>query len=134
MGRVSLALVIGIAVGMIGTQLWGAQHERVKRTVLMTRDLDGLEGHEGRMYITEIAPESATGKHHHSAHEFGYILAGFGIFTVEGHQPITLQPGGILHIGLRQPHNIENISKTVPLRMLVVAFAEKGQPLVEPVK
>jgi hypothetical protein len=43
-----LTLATGIAVGMIGNQLLSAQHEPVKREVLLKTDLAGIEGKEAR--------------------------------------------------------------------------------------
>ena len=42
----TLALAVGIALGLIGSQVLDAQQMPIKRTVLLKTDLPGIEGKE----------------------------------------------------------------------------------------
>ena len=129
-----LAFAAGIAVGTIGHQLVGAQHEPVKRQVLLKTDLAGVDGKEGIVVLAEIAPGATTGKHYHPAHEFAYVLEGSLTLEVQGKPPITLKPGGINHQPPRQVHEGKNTSRTDPVKILAFYLSEKDQPLTSPVK
>ncbi|MCZ7625038.1 MAG: hypothetical protein M5R38_03690 [Candidatus Methylomirabilis sp.] len=52
----TLILTIGIAVGVIGTQVVNAQQDPMKRTVLIKTDLTGIEGKEAALVLVEFAP------------------------------------------------------------------------------
>jgi quercetin dioxygenase-like cupin family protein len=80
----SVIFAVGIAVGALGVQSLNAYLEPVKRTMLIKTDLAGEEGKEGGMWLTEIAPGKASGKHYHPVHEFIYVIEGAGRFEVEG--------------------------------------------------
>ena len=61
----ALALVVGIVMGVVENQFLNAQQQPVKRTELLRTDLPGIEGKEGIVYIAELAPGAAAGKHSH---------------------------------------------------------------------
>ncbi len=66
MKRTALLLgltVLGVAVGVIGTQVLHAQQEPVKRTVLLTADLAGIAGKRAAVWRGEFAPGASGGKH-----------------------------------------------------------------------
>ncbi len=71
---------VGIAIGAIGIRVLGAQPELVRCTVLLRTELAGMEGQEGGVWLIEIAPGAATGKHYHPGHEFVYALKASGNF------------------------------------------------------
>src|SRR5215831_1575464 len=60
----------GIVLGALGDRFLSAQQPSVKRTELLKADLDGMAGKEGIMYIAELAPGAAAGKHFHPGPEF----------------------------------------------------------------
>jgi quercetin dioxygenase-like cupin family protein len=129
-----LTLATGIAVGIIGDQLLGAQHEAVKRQVLLTTDLAGIDGKEGIMVLAEIAPGATTGKHYHPGHEFAYVLEGSLTLEVPGKPPVTFKVGDSVYQPPRQVHEGKNASMTDPVKILALYLSEKGQPLTSPVK
>ncbi len=127
-----LTSALGIAVGVLGTQVLNAQQEN---TVLLKTELAGIEGKEGTMSIhPELAPGAASGKHTHPGDQFVYILEGSGTLEVEGKSPVSLEPGVTYHVAPQQVHEVKNASDTAPLKGLGVLIAEKGQPLVVPAK
>jgi quercetin dioxygenase-like cupin family protein len=135
----AVALALGIAVGMIGSQVLNAQQEPVTRTVLLKTDLAGIEGKEANMFLANIAPGAATPKHYHPGHEFAYVLEGSGILEEEGKAPVTLKPEVFFYLRSSSEkaeyvHAAKNTSATDPLKILAVLITEKGQPLAVPVK
>lgn len=129
-----VTFAVGIAVGALGVQSLHAYLEPVKRTMLITTDLAGEAGKEGGMWLTEIAPGKASGKHYHPVHEFIYVLEGEGQFEVEGKPPVIMQAGEAVYLAPGQVHNTTNTSTTAPAKALVVYVGEKGRPLVVPMK
>ena len=74
---ITLVLVIGIAIGMIGTQLIIAQPPP-KSPVLLRTDLSGIEGKEGVILLSGIAPGAVSPKHLGRRKEWGGFLKGPG--------------------------------------------------------
>ncbi len=126
-----LTLVVAIAVGVLGNQLLNAAQDPVKRTELLKAD---LEGKDAVINNVELAPGAASGKHYHPGHEFVYLLEGSGTLEVEGKPPSTVKAGETFHLMPKQVHNVKNTSTTAPLKALVFAVFEKGQPPVTPVQ
>jgi len=129
----SVIFAVGIAIGVLGAQVLSAQQEAIKRTVLLKTDLAGIEGKEGVIIRVELAAGAAAGKHYHPGHELVYILQGSGTFEAEGKPPRAVKAGDTLYVTPKLIHDVKNTGKT-PVKALVVAIAEKGQPLTVPVK
>jgi quercetin dioxygenase-like cupin family protein len=130
----TIALGVGIALGMIGSQVLNAQQEPIKRTVLLKTDLPGIEGKEALVDHVELAPGVAGGKHYHPGNVFIYILEGSGILEIEGKPAVTQKAGSMFHEPPKQVQIFKNASKTAPVKLLVIFISEKGQPLTVPVK
>ena len=124
----TLAVVVGIVVGMIGNHLLIAQPEPVKRTVLLRTDLAGIEGKEGLVYIIEVAPGATVPKHFHPGHELAYLLEGSLTLEVEGKPAATLKAGDANHLPSKVVHSGKNASTTAPAKFVVFGLYEKGQP------
>ena len=65
-----LTLAVGIAFGAFGQRFLSAQQSSIKRTELMKTAIAGMEGKEAVMYIAELPPGAAAGKHTHPGEEF----------------------------------------------------------------
>ena len=134
----TVALVVGMAIGAVGNQVLSAQ-EGLKRTVILKKDLEGLPGKEGTMFTAEYTPGARSGKHYHPGHEFIYVIEGRGVMEEAGKPPVEMKPGVGLFF-LSDPnkptyvHEARNLSNTDPMKLLVVLVTEKGQPLAYPVK
>jgi len=128
------ALVAGVLVGALGTQILNAQQPPFKRTVLLKTDLTGLEGKEGVVVLVELAAGASSGKHYHPGHEVNYILEGTGTLELEGKPSVTLKPGVTNHIQAKQVHDVTNTGASETLKLVAFFIAEKGQPLAVPVK
>ena len=129
----ALTLAVGIAAGMIGDRMLSAQQPEIKRTVLLRTDLPGVEGKEAVVFIAEIPPGVATGKHRHPGNELIYVLEGSYILEVDGKGPIPLKAGDARHAPLGEVHAAKSFGSPQASKVLVVLITEKGQPLAIPV-
>ena len=131
-----LTLAVGIALGMIGTQLLNAQQkqEPIKRTVLLKTDLQGYEGQVGYQVMVDIAPGAKVSKHYHPGPVFVYVLSGGGTWQPVGNgaPAKTLKPGSTLYIEPKQVH--EEVAGPSGEKVIAVFIAPKGMPLTIPVK
>ena len=125
---------MGIAIGRIVSQVLNAQQQAVKSTVLLKAALVGMEGKEGVIVSTEVAPGGLAKKHYHPGHHFSYILEGSMIMEVEGKPPVTYKPGDTFYLPPKQVHYANNVSTTAPVKVLGFSIEDKGQPLAVPVK
>ena len=75
-GVLVITLSVGAALGAIGNHIMAAQQASERRTVLLTTDLDGIEGYELRMWRTDIGPGVVGAKHYHPGTECLYVLEG----------------------------------------------------------
>lgn len=130
----TLTLTVGIALGVIGTQVLNAQQAPMKRTVLIKTDLAGIEGKEAVLALVEFAPGAATDPHYHPGEELAYLLEGSISFEAQGKPPITFKPGDTFHQPPKQVHRVKNFSATTPAKALTFTIADKGQPATVPVK
>jgi quercetin dioxygenase-like cupin family protein len=122
-------LAVGIALGMVGSQVLHAQQEPVKRTVLLKSDLEGIEGKEAVLFLAELAPGAVGGKHYHPGTELFYALEGAFTHEPDGKPPVTLKAGQAGTNPHKNVHYIKNASLTEPARVLGCLIADKGQPL-----
>jgi quercetin dioxygenase-like cupin family protein len=131
---IGFAFVVGIGMGMFASQVLHAQQEPVKSTVLLTKDLSGIEGKEAAVAVIDLAPGAVTGKHFHSAHEFVYVLEGVLTLTVEGQVAVTYKAGEMFHQPPKQIHTGKNGSTTTPAKVLQFLILDKGHPPAVPLK
>jgi quercetin dioxygenase-like cupin family protein len=130
---VSLAMfALGMLTGALVHQTATAQHSSVKVNELTKAEL-AVTGKEASIFLVEIAPGGAVGKHYHPGDAFGYVLEGAMTLEIEGKSPITLQAGQSGHVAPKTVHDDKNNGKA-PLRFLVFHVADKGQPLAVSVK
>lgn len=125
----SLTLVVGILLGMIGVQVLNAQQTPLKVALLLQTDVVGMEGKEVVVQLSEFAPGAKSGKHSHPGHEVAYVLEGSTIREIEGRPPTPAKSGDIFYIPARVVHETKNASATDPLKLLVFRIHEKGQPI-----
>ena len=130
MARVSLlTLVIGIAPCVTADETANAQQPAITRTELLKTDLAGMEGKEAHMWVAEIAPGAATGKHSHPTPRFVYVIEGSVVLEIEGKSPQTFKAGEGFQEMPDVVHNFRNASTTEPAKALGFQIAGKGQPL-----
>ena len=124
----------GTAAGLIAERVLSAQPETVKRTVLLKTDLEGVQGKEAHTFVIELAPGAATGRHYHPGHEIAYVLEGVASVHLDGKTTTTQKRGSVIHLTPKLVHDVKNQSKSEPMKAVVFALYEKGQPAVTAVK
>jgi len=130
----TITLVVGISVGLLGHQVLIAQQAPVTRTILQQKDLEGVAGREVIMFRAELAPGAALGRHYHPGPEFFYVMEGTLTFEPEGQPPVTLKAGDSGYSPAGLIHNARNASTEAPAKLIGFWIPEKGQPLVTPAK
>ena len=128
---VSVAVVFGIAVGLVGTQVLAGKEELAKGTILQRAELAGVKGKEAVLALRELPPGKESGKHTQSGTEVVYVLDGSMALEVQGKPPLTLKPGDSFQTGPRQVHNVKNASTTAPAKVIVFYVVEKGRALAD---
>jgi quercetin dioxygenase-like cupin family protein len=110
------------------------QEEPIKRTVLFRGDLEGAPGKEIVIFIADLAPGAVGAKHYHPGPEFFYVLEGTLAHEPEGGSVHTMKTGAFGSNPNKGIHTIRNPSTTERARAIDFLIAEKGQPIVVPVK
>jgi quercetin dioxygenase-like cupin family protein len=126
--RLMAVLVIGIALGALGTRALDAQPTGITRAMLIKTDLTGVEGKEVLMGTAELAPGVAAGRHFHHGIEVGYVLEGTALLEVEGQPPRTLKVGDSYQVPATTPHDARNTGGGAA-KVLAVWVVDKGKPL-----
>lgn len=130
-------LIVGVAAGFAADRLLHAeqQQEAIQYTSMLRTELEGVAGKEAEVFLIEMAPGAATGRHSHPGSEMAYILEGTA--AVEGGRnnvPFLQQRGTVVYLAPNQVHEIKNPSKTDPLKAVVFGLYDKGKPKTAPVK
>jgi quercetin dioxygenase-like cupin family protein len=123
------ALIAGIALCLIGTQIGDAQQPPIKRTDLLETNLAELGDKQMHVWVADIAPGAATGRHSHPTPRFVYVLEGAVVLEMDGNPPQTFKTGQAFMEPANAVHNFRNASTTEPAKALGFQYAGKGQPL-----
>src|SRR5215467_10529202 len=111
-----------------------ALEEPIKRTVLFRGNLEGVEGKEIVIFIAELAPGAVGSKHYHPGPEFFYVLEGTLAHEPEGGSAHMMKAGAFGSNPNKGIHLIKNPTATERARVIDFLVAEKGQPIVIPVR
>lgn len=118
----------------IGWSIATAKDPTITRTEKLRSDLAGIAGKESVIYIADLDPGAAGGKHTHYGDEFVYVLDGEIIVEPVGQPALALKAGDTGHFTPDIVHAARNASDSVPAKVLVMLVVEKGKPLAEPAK
>lgn len=124
-----LVLVVGVALGLFGGRMLGAQEALKQGTILDRTALSGSKGSEAILVLRELPPGGESGRHTQRGTEIVYILDGSVTLEVKGKPPVTLNAGQAFHTTAGQVHNVKNASTTAPGKALAFYIAKKGTPL-----
>jgi len=111
-----------------------AQDEPIKRTVLFRGDLEGAPDKELVVFVADLAPGAVGAKHYHPGPEFFYVLEGTLAHEPDGGSIHIMKTGAFGSNPNKGVHVIKNPSTTERARAIDFLVAEKGQPIVVPVK
>ena len=126
---VALCLLVGVVLGSVGGQPLGAQQRPIKRTDLLKAELTEMKDSEMHVWVADVAPNAATGRHVHPTPRFVYVLEGAVVLEVEGKPVQTFKAGQAFVEMPNQVHNFRNASTTEPAKALGFQYAAEGQPL-----
>ena len=129
-----ITAAFAIIVGEAAVTVSNAEDQPITRTELLRSDLAGIEGKETVIYVADLKPGAAGGKHRHFGDEFVYILEGELIVEPVGKEPITLKVGDVGHLAPDVVHAARNGSQSETAKVLVILVVDKGKPLTEAVK
>jgi quercetin dioxygenase-like cupin family protein len=125
------AAVLAAGLGADGLR---AEDQPITRTQLLKADLTDIAGKETVIYIADLKPGAAGGKHTHYGDEFVYVLEGEIVVEPAGKAPIRLKAGETGHFTPDVVHAAKNGSDSAPAKVLVFLVVEKGKPLAEAAK
>jgi quercetin dioxygenase-like cupin family protein len=125
------ALILIAAIGScpICGQIAVAQQQPIKRTDLLKTNLADLDGKDMHVWVADIAPGAATGRHVHPTPRFVYVLEGAVVLELEGKPAQTFRAGQAFVEMPGERHNFRNASATEPAKALGFQYAGKDQPL-----
>ena len=126
---VSVLLVVGMAVGVLGSRMLSAQEQLRKGTILQRAELPGVKGKEAILVLRDLPPGAESGKHMQSGNEIVYVLEGAVILEMQGKPPMTLKAGEAFQTKPGEVHNVKNASPTAPGKALAFYVAKKGTSL-----
>ena len=151
MQRVGLILgvtcAVSIACSVIGQPWLSAHQPSIKRTIVLQTAIAGQKvpmwvmgqddtvvrvatTQEAHMWIAELAPGAATGKHAHVTPRFIYVLEGAVTLDIEGQAPQTFKAGEGFQETPEVVHDVRNASTTAPAKALGFLIAGQGQPIL----
>src|SRR5262245_9405669 len=125
-----ITVVVGLAAGAILAQSnppgsASTQNELIKRTVLLRGDLEGAPGKEIVVFVADLAPGAAGGKHYHPGPEFFYVLEGTLAHEPEGGSLHMMKTGAFGSNPNKGIHLIKNPRDTEQARPVDFRIAEK---------
>ena len=97
-------------------------------------DLEGTPGKEIVIFIADLAPGAVGARHYHPGPEFFYVLEGTLAHELEGGSAHMMGTGTFGSNPNKGVHIIKNPSVTERAKPIDFLVAEKGQPIVIPVK
>src|SRR3972149_9005211 len=128
---ISVALIIGMAIGVMGTQVLAGKEELAQGKELQRATLAGAKGKEAVLVLRELPPGKESGKHSQSGTEVVYVLEGSVTLEVQGKPPITLKAGDSFQTGPRHVDTVSDASTTAPGKALAFYVVEKGKALAD---
>ena len=123
------ALALSLSLTLFTAGSAPAEDAPIVRREILKTELQGLQGMDGIMYVTDIAPGAAAPRHSHPGYEFNYVLKGALTFEIDGEQPKTISAGQATFTPRGRIHKVTNASSSEPAQIVVVLIHEEGQPL-----
>jgi quercetin dioxygenase-like cupin family protein len=124
-----VVLAVGVVLGVLGSQVLGAQEGLKMGTVLQRTELVGAKGMEAILVLRDVPPGGESTKHTQAGNEIVYILEGSAILEVQGKPPVTLKAGQAFSTVAGEVHNVKNASSSAGTKALAFYVAKKGAAL-----
>ncbi|MGO9516850.1 MAG: cupin domain-containing protein [Candidatus Korobacteraceae bacterium] len=126
---VMVILQLGVALGLLGSQMLSAQDNLKGGTVLQRTALKGAPGWEAILVQRIVPPGAESGKHTQSGNEIVYIQEGSVTLEVQGKPAVTLKAGESFTTVAGEVHNVKNASSNAPVKALAFYVSKKGARL-----
>ena len=123
------ALIAGTTLAVIGSQIASSQQQAIKRTDLLKSELHEFQDNEMHVWVADIAPGAATGRHSHPTPRFVYVIEGTVVLELDSKSPQTFKAGQAFAEMPDEIHNFRNASTTEPAKALGFQYARKSQAL-----
>ena len=124
-----LPLVSAVGIALVAAANLNAEQPSLKRTEVLRMGMAGMQGKEAHMWVAEIAPGAATGKHSHPTPRFVYVIEGSVAVEIDGKPAQVFKRGEGFQEMPGVVHNFRNGSTTETAKALGFQIAEKDQPL-----
>lgn len=121
-----------ICCGVLAVALMGvsAFAQGIKRTML--QKIEYPDHYTVVTAIAEVAPGMTAARHTHPGVESGYVMEGEGDLRVEGQPERRIKAGDSFQIGNAVPHEVQNVSKDKPFKVLSTYIIDREKPLATP--
>jgi quercetin dioxygenase-like cupin family protein len=123
------AVIALVGLSLSGIQIGAAEQQAMKRTELLKTNLADLGDKEMHVWIADIGPGAATGRHTHPTPRFVYVLEGSVVLEMESKPPHAFKAGEAFVEMPNETHNFKNASTTEPAKALGFQYAGAGQSL-----
>lgn len=102
----------------------------IRRTLLCSAPVEGLQGWETRLYLIEYLPGADGGGHHHPAVGLGYMLSGTILSAFADDEVISINEGQSFVDAAHLVHTVSrNASESDRARFLVAYTVKCGEPV-----
>jgi len=119
-------VIVGLAAGVLCEPAAAGSEGEVKLETLLATELERVEGTEVIVSRVTLPPNAALPKHRHPGEEFGYVLEGSAVFSMEGEADRTIAKGDVARVPLRRVHSVRSGDEGATI--LVFRVHEKGMP------
>lgn len=126
---ISAAFVLGVTLGAVGNPIASAQQQPLSRTDLLKLDMGDVSNSVMNVWVADIPPSAATGRHSHPTPRFVYVIEGSVVVERDGKPPQTFKAGQAFAEMPNEIHNFRNASSVDSAKALGFQYARIGQPL-----
>ena len=123
---VAITLAMGVALGLVGSPMLGAQDDLKGGKELQRTTLKAAPGWEAILVERTLPPGAESGKHTQGGNEIVYIQSGSVILQVQGKPDKTVKAGEAFTTSAGEVHNVKNASSSEPAKALAFYVAKKG--------
>lgn len=102
----------------------------VRRTLLCSTPVEGLDGWETRLYLIEYPPSADGGGHHHPVVGLGYMLGGSIFSAFANEDAVAIKAGESFVDAAHITHTVSrNASATDAARFVIAYTVKRGDPV-----
>jgi len=118
--------ILGLVPGARCAPAAAGSESEVKLETLLATELERVAGTEVIVSRVTLPPNAALPKHRHPGEEFGYVLEGSAVFSLEGEADRSITKGDVARVPLKRVHSVRSGDEGATI--LVFRVHEKGMP------